>query len=51
MQQLIKSGQTFGGGSTLIGLKSDMELSKGGEREGFWQALLQSRHKSEHSDL
>ena len=35
IQQLIKSGQTFGGGSTLTGLRSDMELSKGGEREGF----------------
>ena len=35
MQQLITSGQTFGGGSTLIGLKSDMELSEGGEGERF----------------
>ena len=35
IQQLIKSGQTFGGGSTLIGLRSDIELSKGGERKGF----------------
>ena len=35
IQQLIKSGQTFEGGSTLIGLRSDIELSKRGEREGF----------------
>ena len=49
MQQLIKSGQTFGGGSTLIGLESDMELSKGEKEKDFWQALFQSRLQSEHS--
>ena len=34
-QQLIKSGQSFRGGSTLIGLKSDIELLKGGKEKGF----------------
>ena len=33
--QLIKGGQSFRGGSTLIGLKSDIELLKGGKEKGF----------------
>ena len=34
MQQSIKSGRTFGGGRAyLIELKSDIELSRGGERD------------------
>ena len=35
IQQLIKGGQTFGGRVYLIELRSDIELSKGGERKGF----------------
>ena len=35
IQQLIKGGQTFGGRVYLIELRSDMELSKGGETKGF----------------
>ena len=41
IQQLIKSGQTFEGGSTLIGLRSDIELSKkGGERRVLTGLIL-----------
>ena len=35
IQQLIKGGQTFGGGSTLIGLRSDIELSRGEKEKAF----------------
>ena len=41
IQQLIKSGQSFEGGSTLIGLRSDIELSKkGGERRVLTGLIL-----------
>ena len=33
MQQPIKSGRTFEGRAYLIELKSDIELSRGGERD------------------